>query len=58
MEKFKKKLESKELNSELKKDTIEDKDSIEYYNRKYKKSEKLTTIPGCFVKVRRTGGAT
>ena len=48
MEKFKKQLETKKLNSELVKDTVEDSDSIEYYNRKYKK-DNLTSIPGCFV---------
>ena len=47
------------------KETLTDKDSISYYNRKYKKkaadtkaaSDKPITIPGAFYKVRAQGGA-
>ena len=38
-------------------DTVEDQDSIAYYNRKYKDKRIQKTIPGAFYKVRAQGGA-
>ena len=52
--KFQKQLEEKP--KVLADDTVQDKDSITYYNRKYGQ-EKFETIPGCFYKVRAQGGA-
>lgn len=54
---FKNKLEEDET---LEKNTWEEKDLIEYYNKKYVKKDelkKIRTIPGSFYKVRRQGGA-
>ena len=58
VKKFKDEIELKKLNLDEKSETVKDKDSIDYYNRKYgKKKDGITTIPGCFGRVRQTGGA-
>ena len=59
MRKFEESIKSKkEVKSEEEDETLKDKDSIEYYNRKYaKKEEEDLLIPGSFYKVRMQGGA-
>ena len=46
-----------DIKHKIDEDTVQDKDSISYYNRKYKDKAITKTIPGSFYKVRAQGGA-
>ena len=53
----KKELDALDIANKIDEDTLEDKDSISYFNRKYKEKVLPIIIPGCFHKVRAQGGA-
>ena len=50
-------LDADDIVNKVDEETIEDTDSISYFNRKYKDASLPITIPGSFHKVRAQGGA-
>ena len=50
-------LNADDIVNRIDEETVEDTDSISYFNRKYKNTSLPITIPGSFHKVRAQGGA-